>query len=454
MEPLPLGQLGTTPWSFSPLWFFAAALAIPALVWLAFAWRRAVLECPNRVRRAGVREMRRLLKKLQRADGTPRPAHLHAWLRATARVWDVRTSAPCVTEVAQSAHVLTGDATVSSRWRELWQVTEYSLYAPDTKPTKEWMERAASAAATVGMPKREQFLPNRLGHWLPSVGVALFLITSFAPPTSDADVPWSAPPRTESPTETAPVATELSASEAAPTEEPPAPVLLTEAEGHAAQAALDSNWNDWAAHRNLAAYQTQEGELNLAIAHATAAFVQHPTAASTRDTLLAAVGETPSIDPNLRRLLSGAWYERIPTMYSAAGWQRVALFAALMVALSLSVMIFALYAPRGQRLLAPMPLAWIGRGGFAIGALMLMVALSSWNAYGALNHSSAAILLQAANASPVPTDLVPAEETSPLSAGTVVLTHRTFLGWREVSNGPERSGWVRSNAVMPLYASR
>jgi hypothetical protein len=130
------------------------------------------------------------------------------------------------------------------------------------------------------------------------------------------------------------------------------------------------------------------------------------------------------------------------------------LFAGSIVALSLSVMIFALYAPRGHRPLSPTPLTWIGRGGFAIGALMLMVALSSWNAYGALNQASAAILLQAANASPVPTDLVPAEETSPLSAGTVVLTHRTFLGWREVSNGAERSGWIRSNAVMPLYASR
>src|SRR5688572_29768745 len=104
MQALPLGQLGSTPWSFSPLWFVALALIVPALAWLGLAWRRALLECPNRIRRAGVKEMRRLLKALHRTDTPPRPAHLHAWLRATARVWDVRTSAPRISEVSQAAH--------------------------------------------------------------------------------------------------------------------------------------------------------------------------------------------------------------------------------------------------------------------------------------------------------------------------------------------------------------
>lgn len=456
MQTLPLGDLAATPWSLSPLWFLAMALAIPGLVWLAFAWRRAVLECPNRVRRAGVKEMRRLLKNLQRAEGSPRPVHLHAWLRASARVWDVRTSAPCVSEVSQAAQALTGDAAVSSRWRDMWQTTEQGLYAANAQPAPDWVNRAADVAASVGMPKRERFFPNRLGHWLPSIGIAMFLTACLIPPATDADVPWSAPPATE-PTSSATQETssiedsseEMSAEAVAAEEAPPVP--LSPEVQQAAQAALDVNWNDWAAHHNLAAFQIQEGELNLAIAHAIAAFVQHPAAASTRETLLAAFGETPGVDPNLRRLLSGTWYERAPALLSPAGWQRVALVAGLIVAAGLSLMVFAMYAPQGSRV-SPRQLSLAGRGGFAVGTLLLVVAISSWNAYGALNQPGAAILVQGANMSPVPTDLVPVEETSPLVAGAVVLTHRTFLSWRQVSSGPEATGWIRSDAMMPLYA--
>lgn len=435
MQALPLGDLSSTPWVFSPLWFLAMALAIPGLVWLSFAWRRALLECPNRIRRAGVREMRRLLKSLQRSDGAPRPSHLHAWLRATARVWDVRTSAPCAVEVSQAAQALTGDANVTSRWRELWQVTEHGLYAPDARPTQDWLNRAADAAASLDAPKRERFFPNRLAHWLPSLSLALLVIVGLAPPATDADVPWSAPPPSAQPTEQ------------------PTPVVLSPEVQQTAQAALDAHWNDWAAHHNLAAFQAQEGELNLAIAHATAAFVQHPAGATTRETLLAAFGETPGVDPDLRRLLSGAWYERAPTLLSPSGWQRLALLAGLIVAAGLSVMVVALYAPRGVARLSPAALTWAGRGSLAFGALLLAVALSSWSAYGALGQPEAAILVQGANVSPVPTDLVPVEETSPLAAGAIVVTHRTFLGWREVSTTADTSGWIRSSAVMPLYAS-
>jgi hypothetical protein len=232
---------------------------------------------------------------------------------------------------------------------------------------------------------------------------------------------------------------------------------------------LKTNWNDWAAHRNLAVVLTQRGDLTLAIAHATAAFVQHPAAASTRDTLLAAYGETPSVDANVRRLLSGAWYERIPTLLSPAGWQKLTLAAALIVAATLSVMIFARYVPKLRSFTLPTshaPFAlrfgtvapatywtWAGRGALVVGALLMIVSVSSWNAYGAMSRPSAAILIQNANATPTPTDLVPVEETSPLAAGAVVLAERSFLTWQQVrSERPDVTGWIRDNAVMPLYS--
>lgn len=450
MHPLPVGEVAATPWSLSPFWFIALALVIPAALWLGLAWRRALLECPNRIRRAGIREMRRLLKSLQRADAPPRPVHLHAWLRATARVWDIRTSAPCVSEVSQAAHAISGDTAVSSRWRQLWQTTEHGLYGPDGQPTRDWLQDATSVAATVDMPKRERFLPNRLGHWLPSVVGTVLIVVMIGSTPSLADVPWSAPePGTPAPTSglgVPPPPTAETEMEAQ-AEEPPE--LLAPEVAEAAGAALESHWNDWAAHRNLAAYEAQQGELNSAIAHAAAAFVQHPTGSDTRDVLLAALGETEVIDRNLRRLLSGAWYERAPTLLSPAGWQRLTLFAALLTAAGLCVVVFSLYSRPSRA-----AVLWAGRGVAALGAIVLIASVASWNAYGAFGHPEAAILVQNANVSPVPTDLVATEETSPLTAGSVVIAGRSFLGWRQVNGEREISGWVRGNALMTLYASR
>ena len=436
MQPLPLGEISATPWSLNPSWFIALALCVPALLWFALAWRRALLECPNRIRRAGIKEMRRLLDALQRSDTPPRPGHLQAWLRVTARSWDIRTSTPCVSEVAQAAHALSGnDSNVSERWRELWQTTEHGLYAPDAQPTRDWVQRAKSLAASLEMPRRERLFPNRLAHWLPSV-VAALLVMVMSASQSLADVPWSSPPAANV------------ASEA-----PPPEGLAPEA-AEDARAALGSNWNDWAAHRNLAAFQTQQGELSSAIAHAAAAFVQHPSSSETRQTLLAAIGETETVDRNLRRLLSGAWYERTPTLLSPAGWQRLALIAAIVTAAGLCALVLVLYSPGQQVARSRLTLLWTGRAVAAVGAVVLVTAVASWRAYGAFGHPDATILVENANVSPVPTDLVPAEETSPLSAGAVVVAERDFLGWRKVDGDREISGWVRGHALMPLYADR
>ncbi|HEY5759021.1 MAG TPA: hypothetical protein VIU34_24515, partial [Steroidobacter sp.] len=302
----------------------------------------------------------------------------------------------------------------------------------------EWLQHATTVAATVDMPKRERLFPNRLGHWLPSLTVALLIVVAFGS-QSFADVPWTSPP----------VESTAAPSAEAPTDAAPEPLAVEVAEE--AEAALQGNWNDWAAHRNLAAYQTQQGELNLAIAHAAAAFIQHPTGSDTRDALLAALGETEIVDRNLREMLSGAWYQRAPTLLSPVGWQRLAFFAALLTAGGLSVLVFLLYS--GQQL-EPLRgvVLWTGRGVAALGALLLMTSLASWNAYGTFSHPAAAILVQNTNASPVPTDLVPTEETSPLSAGSAVIAGRTFLGWRQVEAEREISGWVRGDVLMPLYA--
>jgi len=71
----------------------------------------------------------------------------------------------------------------------------------------------------------------------------------------------------------------------------------------------------------------------------------------------------------------------------------------------------------------------------------------------ALNQTTAGILLEGINLNPSPTELVPERETSPATAGSVVLPQSAFLSWQRISAGANVSGWVRKNAVMPLYES-
>ncbi|MDB6091879.1 MAG: hypothetical protein JWN85_4663 [Gammaproteobacteria bacterium] len=421
LQPLALGEIGTTPWSFSPEWFVLLAIAVPGITWLGFAWKRALDEDPQRLRRSGIRELRRLLSHIRRSRTCVQPLHLHGWCRAAARTWGVRVSAPTGGEVTRSLHTLTGDATLTSTWRELWSGTERGLYAADATAPSDWLERASLAAAEVEVPKRERWLPNRLAHWLPALAMVMLAITCA--------VAGSARAAQEPPT-TATLDPQLRQAQAA------------------AQRALGASWNDWAAHYNIAAFAIQEGQWNAAVAHATAAFLQHPSSTANRDNLRFALQQAGTLDPTLRRLLYGAWYQRIPALLSPAGWQRLAFAASLLLAAGLTAMVLALYLTHNRRYLTSG-----GRSGLAAGALLLITAVMAWNAYGTLNQPSAGILLVGVNLSPAPTELVPEQETSPLPAGSVVLPQRSFLGWQQISSGGNASGWVRKNAVMPFYGS-
>jgi hypothetical protein len=428
-----LGQLSATPWSFHPAWFLLLAFGVPALGWLGFAWKRALDEDPHRLRRAGLRELRRLLARVGRSNNAPQPLHLHGWCQAAARTWGVRVSTPTGGQVTRSLDALTaGDGTTTTLWRELWSVTERGLYAAGGATPADWVERARAAAAKVQLPKRERWLPDRRAHWLPSrtataaavlgltLGCGAFVLSSN---TARAD-------QTPAP-----------ASQPAP---------ISQKEQQAAANALRLHWNDWGAHYNIATAQIQAGNWNYAVAHAATAFLLQPSSAANRDNLRFAIQQTGSMDPTLRRLLYGPWFQQFPALLSPARWQQVGLGASLVLAAGLTAMVVALYLPARRR-----PLTVGGRGGIIAGGAVMVVALISYNAYGMLAHSTAGILVESVNLSPSPTELVPEQETFPASAGSVVVPERSFLDWRQVSLGANVSGWTRENAVMPFYqASR
>jgi hypothetical protein len=439
LNALPLGQLSSIPWSFHPAWFLLLAFGLPALSWLGLAWKRALDEDPHRLRRAGLRQVRRLLARIGRTQNMPQPAHLHGWCQAAARTWGICVSTPTRGQVSGSLHTLTGEDE-TTRWLELWSSAERALYAAGGATPIDWLERASAAAARVKLPKRERWLPDRRVHWLPrrasafAVGLAIgcaALLATHNIARADQTTATTSP--------------QAPGAVAQQTEPGPSP-----RDQQAAAQAMRLHWNDWAAHYNIAAAQIAQGNWNYAVAHAATAFLLDPTFSANRDNLRYAVQQSGSMDPILRRLLYGPWFQQFPGLLSPAGWQRVSLFASLVLAAAFSALIVMLYFPARRR-----ALSLGGRYGLAAGGALMVVALVAFNDYGMLAHANCGILVEPVNLSPSPTELVPEAQTVPASAGTVVLPERSFLGWRQVSPGVNVSGWVRDNAMMPFYqASR
>jgi hypothetical protein len=132
---------------------------------------------------------------------------------------------------------------------------------------------------------------------------------------------------------------------------------------------------------------------------------------------------------------------------SPAQWQRLALFASLVLAAGLTLLVLHMYRPL-QR-----PLLFSARGVIAAGALVLLMSAQGWGTYERLADPRAAILVQSLEISPEPSDLTPREKSSPALAGSIVQMRRGFLTWQQVQVREDLTGWVRRDTLMPFYAA-
>lgn len=464
LAPLALNAGGATPWDFSPIWFGLLAVVLPAVCWTVLAWKRALAEDPYRLRRAGSRELRRLLARLQRAEGTPRSTDLHAWFQAAARTWGVRVSTPTGGEVGRSLNALDGNAATQARWQDLWKTAERRLYAADSTLAPSWVQETAAAASQVRIPPRKHWFPRRIRHWLPSVAAGLCAGLLIAGPgdglraaegsLSDALGGASSAARK------AEKAQEEEKLRPSHPEEGDKPALVQEAKSAAALSAIQgpanqalrADWNNWAAHYDIAAQQMVQGNMDYAVAHLTAAFLQHPGSGDAQDNLRWSLQQAGTMDPTLRRLLYGAWFQRYPALLSPASWQRLGLFASLLIGCGLCTLVLPIYTNRRER-----ELRLTGRWTVVAGIALLVLSVVSWNGWGDLHRPNAAMLVEGINLSPAPTDLVKDRETLPMTAGSLTLVQATFLTWKQVQllglPGGKVGGWVRSPYVMPLYAT-
>ncbi len=381
-----------------PLYWTPLALLIPALLWLVLASRHARLHDPLRTRRAAHAELRQILGRLQ-SGATD--ADLLAWQHATRALFGLSTVTPTAQDLPDPV------------WAALWIETERALYRPATPLAPEWLAQAREALARATPPRRSPFAALRPAHLLARAALWAIILhgalgighRSFA---ADGGAQLYA-------------RGDFSAAEAA------------------WRSTLAETPLDPAARHNLALALAQQGRWDEAAAHAYAALLQSPR------------------DPALSRLLEAsaprAAY-RIQAPPTAAlllpvhGWQVLALASALaLLVLPPVAYLLALYRPAARRLL---PFV-IGHLSLVITSTALLAALLALRAVGPAADPAAVLVWRSATLRAVPTDVGDQQVTADLPAGTLARLDHEFLGWRRLVLPDGNSGWVRADALVPLW---
>jgi hypothetical protein len=83
--------------------------------------------------------------------------------------------------------------------------------------------------------------------------------------------------------------------------------------------------------------------------------------------------------------------------------------------------------------------------------VLAVAATFSLHAYGDLANPGAVFVREATTLRSIPTDADTAQKTSPLSAGSIAVVDKSFLGWTKLTFSGGQSGWVRTETLVPLY---
>jgi hypothetical protein len=76
---------------------------------------------------------------------------------------------------------------------------------------------------------------------------------------------------------------------------------------------------------------------------------------------------------------------------------------------------------------------------------------ASLHRYGLATDARTAVVWHATTLRSIPTEADTAQKTSPLSAGSLAVIDRSFLGWIRLAFPDGQTGWVRNEDVVRLY---
>jgi hypothetical protein len=377
----------------------AAPFGLAVLLWGALALRRARRTDPVRpIREARVR-LSATLASIASSGKQVDPRLLMDWQRDCAALWGVGSAAP------QAGAVGPGE------WATLWSEADRVIYGRDFPLPSTWCERARAAleAKTVGSFRLHTALhPRNLFPF----GVLLLVFAACA---------YGSDP-------------------------------ISAYRGGDIKSA-EKSWSDsvaaepldWAARHNLSLALGQEDRWGEATAQAAAAYVQNPTPETRRQVIVA--GDKAGFIPEpLDMLVQPGPLQALARLGSPALWQRLLVGSAALAALAMVLALLGLYGRLRRSRAAALSLCLV-----VVAVLGALASVAGFRAYGIAADSRCVVVWRAGTLRSIPTEADIPQKTTPLSAGSVAVVDKTFLGWSRLSFANGESGWVPREEAIFLW---
>ena len=407
-------QTGFVPFRPDNFWAIVAAPAVGVVLgaWLILAALRSRLTDPQRPRREARARLADVLAELKSSSQpSARNPQLRLWQRESAILWEVPHAAPGAPLV--QAAVTARDQAAADEWAKLWAEADRALHGREQTLPQDWIARAESArkaSQIPGWPPFSLFAPRNLAPFLVALAVMVLPLAAHADGAADAYK------RAEFPAAEAGWRTMLKNSPA-----------------------------DWTSRHNLGLALAQQDRWAEATAHWTSAFLLNARADATRWDLALGLQRSGMAPPELVELSRGEGPAKVARVASPGEWQRALVLAALLLAASLVVLLLNGYSRTG---------GWARPVALTVSLLAVLLAAAatlSLHTYGILANPEVALVWKASTLRSVPTDADTAQKTSALSAGSIAVAEKTFLGWTKLSFAGGQTGWVRTEDLIRLY---
>jgi hypothetical protein len=210
-------------------------------------------------------------------------------------------------------------------------------------------------------------------------------------------------------------------------------------------AAIAKTPTNWIARHNLSLALAQQERAGEAAAQAAAAFVQKPNDPSVR-WHFGLVAEKAGVAPaTLIAFISPGPLQTIGRMASPVHWQWLLIASAWIAAAALGGLLFNAYRRRLRST------QWAALAVLGLSLILCGSAVAGVKSYGLAANIDAVIVSRQSVLRSVPTEADTTQKTSPLSAGSIALADKTFLGWRRLSFENGQTGWVRKDDLVPLW---
>ena len=379
----------------------AAPFLLAAAFWSLLAFRRAVLTDPLRPQREAKKRLKGTIDGLRAAPVSERTALLLSWQKDSAVLWNVEHAAPAPAAIGDEA------------WALLWSEADRFLYSAEKVLAADWPARAQSALdAKVLRPFSPSLLllpRNLLPFLLLALAFGAGPLGAEPDPYNSGDFP---------------------------------------AAEKQWRARIAANPLDWAAHHNLSLALSQQDRWGEATAEAAVAFIQEPRDPATLRQVAVTGDKAGFLPEPVDALIKQGPLESLAKLESPAGWQRVGMVAAVLLAVSLSLLLALAYGTVRRSWAIPVA-SVIGAVGLAAAA----ASLAGYRAYGIAADPRAVIVWSAGSLRSIPTEADVSQKTTALSAGTTAIADKAYLRWIRVSFPNGQSGWVLRSEVTFLWKS-